>query len=525
MGDQLIEADVKSAKLREVVIILILGFYSFAISSQNYIDSAFVALRCYDVKVASLMTNKVKNIQIKSLFENYITYIEKGKLLPLNIEATLETTYYKRKQVVLKLLKTDYMSLEKDFSKNEIISEQYFSLLKSAKQLKDTMLISEILFKANMHVLYACRDIKSTRFFLKEYENYSRMSLVDKHWYNYILIGYKFMYLEQNFSASDIKSMEALFKKGYSNIILESCPMLKAQFHQLYGIYLSHWLKDYKKANLYNTKALEIYKTIPYWYAQKGIKGLEFNRHVNLYKNGDYEKAIPFFKKDLKRDKEPLMVMYTYEWLYKCYEELHESDSALFYLKRMHEVKAQLDQKAHAREILKIEATYNYEDKVKALEQTSKQVATLESRLFTMLPIFGVVSLLFIVSFYLYKRYKKKSAALEEEQSETLQKIDELKSIVIKNHIILKDKTKVYISDLVYIKSEDHYLNVYTSNGKSHLVRGKLSAIKEELPPNFIRCHRSFIVNANFVKQVHPTKLELIDKSQIPLSRSYKDKF
>lgn len=112
---------------------------------------------------------------------------------------------------------------------------------------------------------------------------------------------------------------------------------------------------------------------------------------------------------------------------------------------------------------------------------------------------------------------------LQEEKKESLQKIDELKRIVIKNHIVLKDKTKVYISDLMYIKSEDHYLNIFTSNGKNHIVRGKLSDIKEELPPNFIQCHRSYLVNSNFIKQKSYNSLKLLEKTEIPVSRSFKD--
>ncbi len=511
--------------LNRKVISCVIVWMCWFVRGQNAIDSTLLNLRVYDLQKASKYIGKLRNLQVKALLENKVAYYKTGVLPSLQLDALPNTNLSAQEEVVLEILQTDYLAIRQKIVSNDSLSKRYFLALKDARVIKDTVLVTEVLLKLNKHLLYKCRDKTITKAYLEMYKDYKGSSLIDHFYYHVLAIGYKFMLTGNNFNTDDVDDIEALFIKCFSNPLIHKYPMLKASLYQSYGVFLSHWGKDYKEANLYNTKALEIYKTIPYWYAQKGIKGLEFNRHVNLYKNGDYEKAIPFFKKDLKRDKEPLMVMYTYEWLYKCYEELHESDSALFYLKRMHEVKAQLDQKAHAREILKIEATYNYEDKVKALEQTSKQVATLESRLFTMLPIFGVVSLLFIVSFYSYKRYKKKSAALEEEQSETLQKIDELKSIVIKNHIILKDKTKVYVSDLVYIKSEDHYLNVYTSNGKSHLVRGKLSAVQEELPPNFIRCHRSFIVNANFVKQVHPTKLELIDKSQIPLSRSYKDKF
>lgn len=509
------------------VIIIILSFCYSTLKSQSEIDSTFIGLRYYDLENAQRFANTIKHPQLKALFNAQITYCKKGVLPLLSQNDTLLFKIPPKTEVTFKILKADYMSLNKaiDVDKNDAISKTYFSALHLAKQIKDTFLISETLLKLNLHLLYRCRDSVGTKSFLKAYKAYKDRSLLDKHWYNYINTAYVAMNNEQRFDVKTISTLERLFKDAYTNPILEQHPILKAKLHQSYGIFLSHWVKDYKKANLYNTKALEIYKSIPHWFSQKGIKGLAYNTHINLYKHGDYKKAIVFFKKDLKRDKEPLYIMYTYKWLYKCYEGLHKTDSALYYLKRMHEVKDALDQKAHSRAILEIEAAYNYNETSKALKQKTQQAKHLETRLLTILPIFGIVSLLLIVSYYLYRRYKAKTTVLEEEQSETLQKLDELKDVVIKNHIILKDKTKVYVSDLVYIKSEDHYLNVYTSNGKSHLVRGKLSSIQNELPPNFIRCHRSYIVNANFIKQVHPTKLELIDKSQIPLSRSYKDKF
>ncbi|MBA4746867.1 MAG: LytTR family transcriptional regulator DNA-binding domain-containing protein [Muricauda sp.] len=112
---------------------------------------------------------------------------------------------------------------------------------------------------------------------------------------------------------------------------------------------------------------------------------------------------------------------------------------------------------------------------------------------------------------------------LEIDQRESSKKIDELKRIVIKNHIVLKDKARVYISDLMYIKADDHYLNIFTSDGKNHYVRGKLHQIKEELPPNFIQCHRSYLVNINFIKQRSYNSLTLMEKTSIPVSRSFKN--
>jgi hypothetical protein len=118
-----------------------------------------------------------------------------------------------------------------------------------------------------------------------------------------------------------------------------------------------------------------------------------------------------------------------------------------------------------------------------------------------------------------------KIASLEKEKKDTLKQIERLKQIVIKNHIVLKDKTKVYISDLIYLKADDHYLNLSLSDGKSHFVRGKLKNIKEQLPPNFTQSHRSYIVNSNFIKQVNRDNLIMINQEIVPLSRSYKDNF
>ncbi|GGG30092.1 hypothetical protein GCM10011344_33750 [Dokdonia pacifica] len=100
--------------------------------------------------------------------------------------------------------------------------------------------------------------------------------------------------------------------------------------------------------------------------------------------------------------------------------------------------------------------------------------------------------------------------------------MQELKNIVTKDYIVLKDKTKVYISDLTYIKSEDHYLRVFLTNGKHNFVRGKLSQISDEFPPNFKRCHRSYIVNENYIKQRTVSFVVMNDHTQIPVSRTYK---
>lgn len=114
---------------------------------------------------------------------------------------------------------------------------------------------------------------------------------------------------------------------------------------------------------------------------------------------------------------------------------------------------------------------------------------------------------------------------LQMENDNSIDQLNKLKLIVSKDHIVLKDKSKVFLSELVYIKSDDHYINIFSLDGKKQFVRGKLSQVKLELPPNFIQSHRSYIVNSNFIKQTSYSTIILKNGTRIPISRTYSKAF
>ncbi|MCW4470455.1 LytTR family transcriptional regulator DNA-binding domain-containing protein [Flavobacterium sp. MFBS3-15] len=111
---------------------------------------------------------------------------------------------------------------------------------------------------------------------------------------------------------------------------------------------------------------------------------------------------------------------------------------------------------------------------------------------------------------------------ITEIHSKTVEELEKVKGIVTEGFIVLKDKTKLYLNDLMYIKSDDHYLHAFSNDGKSHFVRGKLSQILEELPPNFVKPHRSYIVNTNYIQSVQMGSLTLKNKEELPTSRGFK---
>jgi DNA-binding LytR/AlgR family response regulator len=52
--------------------------------------------------------------------------------------------------------------------------------------------------------------------------------------------------------------------------------------------------------------------------------------------------------------------------------------------------------------------------------------------------------------------------------------------------------------------------------------RNKLKTVLEELPPNFVRVHKSYIINKNYVQAHNSAKVILKPNIEIPLSRTYK---
>lgn len=79
-----------------------------------------------------------------------------------------------------------------------------------------------------------------------------------------------------------------------------------------------------------------------------------------------------------------------------------------------------------------------------------------------------------------------------------------------------------YIRDIMYIQMADHYGEVYIKGGSRLLWRKTLSNIESYLYGfNFIRCHKSYIVNMDYVKIRRRNQFILYDGTSIPIGRKY----
>jgi len=91
--------------------------------------------------------------------------------------------------------------------------------------------------------------------------------------------------------------------------------------------------------------------------------------------------------------------------------------------------------------------------------------------------------------------------------------------------IFLKSEKKVYkinLEDILYIEAIGDYIKVITGS-KQYVVNGTLKSLQEELPPaQFLRVHKSYIIDRNKIVFFEGNYVKVSDK-EIPIGASYRD--
>lgn len=80
---------------------------------------------------------------------------------------------------------------------------------------------------------------------------------------------------------------------------------------------------------------------------------------------------------------------------------------------------------------------------------------------------------------------------------------------------------KIPYDEIIYIESLSDCINVHTTNQGEITSKEKISAIAERLPEEFLRIHRSFIVNSNKITRFNSNEVEL-NRVTLNIGRSYK---
>lgn len=482
------------------------------------LNSILIHRKQYNILKTESLVNSIKNKQLKNLFLADI-YFQKSGVIVENEYSINNITNLKEKAIA-KYLYADLIK-NKETNQDSLVFSLYTQSFKEALFLKDTLLINSVLPKINRHFLRNGNEIKAFKKYINLAKQFAKDS-VDHYHYHYYKIGLEMRAIDVEKKEIDTALFNTHFFKGMQ---FATTAYFKGYMQQFKGIYFDAFLKRSNDALTYYNLAVVNYKKDSLYYSIKGIESISFNKAIIYFENKDYKKSITLFKSNQKIEKNKVYIMYGYEWLYKNYEALKNHDSAYYYFKKMIDTKDEISQLGHALDIKEIEAKYDITKKEDELKLLSIKNKGLSSKLSVLLPAFIFVIIILGIVYMFFKKFRNKSGKLEEEQSETIKRLEELKNIVTKDYIVLKDKTKVYVDDLMYIKSDDHYLRVYLNSGKSNFVRGKLTQINDELPPNFKKCHRSYIINENYIFKINTTFIILKDKTEIPLSRSFKNSF
>jgi len=77
---------------------------------------------------------------------------------------------------------------------------------------------------------------------------------------------------------------------------------------------------------------------------------------------------------------------------------------------------------------------------------------------------------------------------------------------------------RIMHSDIRYLESQKRIVKIHTGYGVTE-VRDTLGNIGDQLPGEFLRCHQSFIVNMNQIRELSKNAIILFDETVIPVSR------
>ena len=103
--------------------------------------------------------------------------------------------------------------------------------------------------------------------------------------------------------------------------------------------------------------------------------------------------------------------------------------------------------------------------------------------------------------------------------------IDFTSSVLANTHFFIKDKQKLVklaYSDITYAEACDNYSILYTKEAK-FIISYSLKHVETKLPlKEFLRVHRSYMVNLEQISQINPKSLVLIDGKEIPVSDAHR---
>jgi DNA-binding LytR/AlgR family response regulator len=81
---------------------------------------------------------------------------------------------------------------------------------------------------------------------------------------------------------------------------------------------------------------------------------------------------------------------------------------------------------------------------------------------------------------------------------------------------------KIIFDHILFVESLKDYITIHLENGKSHHLKQNISSFEKVLDSNFVRIHRSYIIQAKKLTAYSKNEVE-INAIEIPIGSSYKE--
>lgn len=113
-----------------------------------------------------------------------------------------------------------------------------------------------------------------------------------------------------------------------------------------------------------------------------------------------------------------------------------------------------------------------------------------------------------------------KSRITEENLTKALKKALQKNTKKDPNMTLIKSGSKNYIinfQDILYIETFNNNITLHIRNGENITIYSTLKEYAEKLPPNFLRCHKCYMINMNHISGYEPHKFLISTGEEVPI--------
>ncbi len=321
-----------------------------------------------------------------------------------------------------------------------------------------------------------------------------------------------------NFNAYNTNKSLEIINEIEKTIKLDSMPVYVSA--PVYNSMAQTMVKtgDYKKGLAYTLKCLAVKK-------KGGLKiglAIQYNNIGDIYiKDEDYSSAIIYLDSALQNAATHRQKFQILKNLQKAHKGNNDFKKSLEYSNAYISLKDSLNEVLTQKKIVELGIKYETKEKERFIDKL-ENLSIVYKILILFILVFGV-----FISRNLFLKNKtiKTEFDLLQKELNIFKEEKSKKELIINNEIIqLKSKAILNSTDILYIKSDGHYVEYFIDNKTNpEIDRNSLNEVLKTLPSNsFIRIHKSFIVNIYRIKIINSTKVMLDNGVWINLSRTYK---